>query len=62
MAKTKIKREFEYLNTLRRSGATNMFGASPYLMNEFGLSMVEARKVLMEWMDWIDEDPANRDL
>jgi hypothetical protein len=27
---------FEYLEELRQSGVTNMFGASSYLMREFG--------------------------
>jgi hypothetical protein len=41
---------FEYLNELRESGATNMFGAGPYLVREFGLSKTEANKVLARWM------------
>lgn len=41
----------EYLNELRDSGETNMFGATPYLMEEFPeLSKEEARAVLKEWM------------
>lgn len=40
----------EYLDQLRESGVTNMFGASPYLMREFGLDKQEAREVLSEWM------------
>jgi hypothetical protein len=41
---------FDFLNALRDSGATNMFGAAPYLQKEFGLSRSEARKVLGKWM------------
>ena len=41
---------FEYLNTLRETGVTNMFGAGPYLQQAFGLSRHEARKVLSDWM------------
>jgi len=41
---------FEYLNVLRESGVTNMFGAAPYLTDEFGLSRTEARTVLKSWM------------
>ena len=41
---------FEYLELLRESGITNMFGAAPYLEEEFGLNAREARKVLAEWM------------
>ena len=42
---------FEYLNTLRETGVTNMFGAAPYLEQAFGLNRREARKVLSEWMN-----------
>lgn len=59
---TDIREEFEYLNRLRESGDTNMFGASPYLEAEFGLDRREARKVLGEWMRWVEENPDNRDL
>ena len=41
---------FAYLDALRESGVTNMFGAAPYLMDEYGLSRSEARTVLMSWM------------
>lgn len=39
-----------YLEKLRRSGVTNMFGATPYLQKEFGLSYEEAGKILTDWM------------
>jgi hypothetical protein len=42
---------FEYLEALRDSGVTNMFGAGAYLENEFELSKREARDILFEWMD-----------
>src|SRR4051812_1294447 len=29
---------FEYLDALRESGATNMYGAAPYLVKEFGIN------------------------
>jgi len=41
---------FTYLEGLRQSGVTNMFGAGPYLEREFGLKRAEAKKVLMDWM------------
>ena len=41
---------FRYLDDLRESGETNMFGARPYLMEQFGLEKSEAGKVLSEWM------------
>ena len=42
--------EFEYLNRLRESGETNMFGAGRYLQNDFGLSKYEARDIVLAWM------------
>ena len=42
---------FAYLEFLRDSGVTNMFGASPYLEAEFDLSKSEAREVLSSWME-----------
>jgi len=45
-----MKEYFAYLNVLRESGVTNMFGAGPYLQQEFGLTKHEARDILMQWM------------
>jgi hypothetical protein len=47
--------EFEYLNVLRESGATNMFGASPYLEQAFGITKTEARTILKLWMESFKE-------
>ena len=41
---------FSYLETLRESGVTNMFGATTYLMDEFQLNKHEAKKILLEWI------------
>ena len=41
---------FTYLEGLRQSGVTNMFGAGPYLEREFGLDRDEANEVLLDWM------------
>ena len=48
-----VKEEYlSYLNVLRLSGATNMFGAVPYLRNEFPeLTNEDARTVLQYWME-----------
>lgn len=43
-----------YLEKLRRSGITNMFGAAPYLAAEFGIKIGEARAILAEWMKTYD--------
>lgn len=39
-----------FLEKLRQSGKTNMYGATPYLMVEFGLSEREAKNILIDWM------------
>lgn len=47
---------FVFLDALRESGATNMFGACPYLIKGFPkLSEDETRKILIEWMDTFSE-------
>ena len=44
-------RHLLYLDELRESGVTNMFGAQPYLIFEFpGLSQTDAATILAEWM------------
>lgn len=40
----------DYLDELRESGVTNMFGAAPYLADEFGMEIKDARSVLGYWM------------
>lgn len=40
-----------YLEKLRRSGATNMYGAAPNLAHKFGLTMGEAENILVDWME-----------
>ncbi len=41
---------FQYLDKLRESGAVNMFGATPHLMQKFSMNKNEARTVLSSWM------------
>lgn len=41
----------DYLEELRQSGVTNMFGAVPYLMERFGLERSEAKQILSNWME-----------
>ena len=48
--KTMEQEHKEYLDKLRESGETNMFGAGQYLQMEFGLEKREAREILSEWM------------
>jgi hypothetical protein len=47
---------FEYLDELRDSGETNMFGAGPYLEAEFGLGRYDARKIVQAWMETFDPE------
>jgi len=40
----------EFLDELRISGDTNMYGAAPYLQREFDIPRDEARVILSYWM------------
>lgn len=51
-----MKEYFNYLEDLRRSGITNMFGAAPYLAEEFDLEMNHAREILCAWMENYDRE------
>jgi hypothetical protein len=44
-------RVFDYLEALRESGITNMFGAAPYIERVFDVSRKEAVSLLIEWME-----------
>jgi hypothetical protein len=46
---------YVYLEELRQSGETNMFGASSYLREEFDLGRREAIKIVASWMKNYDE-------
>ena len=41
---------FEYLDDLREEGITNMYGAAPYVREEFGYNKYESREFLAKWM------------
>jgi hypothetical protein len=45
---------FIFLDQLRNSGETNMFGATPYIQARFGLLRKEAEAILLEWMETFD--------
>ena len=57
-----VRAEFEFLNRLRESGETNMFGASPYLACAFDITKREASKILTEWMQWVNAEPSRVNL
>jgi len=42
---------FEYLDDLRDSGRTNMFGAAAYLEDEMDVPRMDARKFVVHWME-----------
>jgi len=46
---------FEYLDELRDSGVTNMFGATSYIRDKFWIEEKQARELLKEWMDSFSE-------
>jgi len=50
------KKTWLYLEWLRRTGQTNMFGAVPYLINEFGFDNEKAKEVLSDWMQNYNPD------
>jgi hypothetical protein len=39
-----------YLDALRESGATNMFGAPPFVQCEFGISKSQSKEATVYWM------------
>lgn len=45
----------EYLDDLRDSGVTNMFGAGAYLRDDFDMDRKTAGAVLGYWMDTFSE-------
>jgi len=51
-----------FLDELRESGITNMYGAAPFLQGQFpGLDRKEAERILAHWMDTADQRRKERD-
>jgi hypothetical protein len=48
-----------YLSALRDSGRINMFGATPYLQDRFGLTRAEAKAALLQWMESFKQEKTN---
>jgi hypothetical protein len=46
---------FFFLDTLRESGAVNMFGAGFYVQEEFNVSRREGKELVIEWMKTFGE-------
>jgi len=53
--KSVTKKHLEFLDVVRESGETNMYGAGPYLIEQFGVSRVESREILGYWMKTFTE-------
>jgi hypothetical protein len=53
----KVSKEkvFVYLDELRESGVTNMYGAGPYVEDEFDVDRRTARSLVVEWMETFDK-------
>lgn len=49
----------DYLIDLRDSGVTNMWGATPYIASEFGVSSTKASKILCEWIEYMSTEYSN---
>ena len=45
---------YQYLESLRQSGVTNMYGSAPYLAKAYALSSGEATNVVVSWMENYD--------
>ena len=43
-----------YLIDLRDSGVTNMWAATPYIEERFGITRAEAKQILLEWIKSFD--------
>jgi hypothetical protein len=52
---------FAFLDDLRESGVTNMFGARPYLIEEFPEHRRVAASVLSAWMNTFDRSTEPED-
>lgn len=50
-----FERMMSYLNSLRESGITNMFGAATYIQETFDVSSSDARNILLYWMEHYEE-------
>ncbi len=52
---------YTYLDELRESGQTNMFGAGSYVESEFGISKKEAKDFVLGWMEAVENDTWDMD-
>ena len=45
----------KFLNILRESGESNMFGAGPYIQENFKITKYDANRFLVKWMETFGE-------
>lgn len=46
-----VQEAYDFLDSLRESGVTNMFGAPAYVREEFGCSKATARQLFVWWTE-----------
>ena len=44
-----------FLDALRVSGKTNMFGATPHIQKRFNVTKYDAQRFLLKWMETFNE-------
>lgn len=54
LSEQQLTEGFEYLDDLRESGRTNMWGAGAYVEMELGYNSTEANDLTGLWMDTFD--------
>lgn len=54
MAALNMAKAFAYLDKLRASGVTNMWGAAPYVRAALSLSVDDAKTAHLAWMETYD--------
>ena len=47
---------YTFLNVLRETGVTNMFGAAPYLVEHLGVDRRRSHTLLAGWMQSFNEN------
>jgi hypothetical protein len=50
---------FPFLDRLRESGVTNMFGAGTYVEDQFDLNRRDAGKLVIKWMTTFEDRHPN---
>jgi hypothetical protein len=61
MAEPTNDEAFAYLERLRESGETNMWGAPPYLVRRFGVSVSRSRELFSLWKYSREKPPVTRE-